>query len=251
MQYAAGGTLQDLLRRLKPIDPHEWSRRTFVAAVDAVLETRGESPPGDSAFRQALLRLTWPELVSRIGAQLARGLDYAHRAGVLHRDVKPANVLLTREAVPRIADFNVSFGATLHGASAEQHFGGSPAYMAPEQLEACLPERHRAASDLDARSDQYSLGVVLFELLTGSRPFREDSGADRHLDSDRSGLPDAIHDLRAEVAIDQCALRGLDADRIAAAESPTCVAGVARQIQRASVSGTSEPGLATAQLALN
>jgi hypothetical protein len=106
---------------------------------------------------------------------LARGLDYAHRRGVLHRDVKPANVLLTAEPSPKLADFNISFSSKVAGTSPAAYFGGSLAYMSPEQLEACNSASSRSADDLDGRSDLYSLGVLLWELLTGHRPFSEEN----------------------------------------------------------------------------
>ena len=75
--------------------------------------------------------------------QLAQALDYAHQQGVLHRDVKPANVLLSAEGSPKLADFNISFCSQLEGATPAAYFGGSLAYMSPEQLEACNPDHDR------------------------------------------------------------------------------------------------------------
>ena len=94
---------------------------------------------------------------------------------MLHRDVKPANVLLTAEPSPKLADFNISFSAKVTGATPAAYFGGSLAYMSPEQLEACNSAHPRSADDLDARSDLYSLGILLWELLTGERPFSEEN----------------------------------------------------------------------------
>lgn len=176
MQYAAGGTLADVIRFLKEREPAQWSGRTFLDAIDQVLDSRGEAAPVDSAQRTRIRELTWPQLVCHIGSQLARAIEYAHQAGVLHRDIKPANVLLTADGVPKLADFNISFGATVAGTTAEENFGGSLAYMSPEQLDATHPGRSTTATDLDGRSDQFSLGVVLFELLTGRRPYRDETG---------------------------------------------------------------------------
>jgi hypothetical protein len=139
--------------------------------VERTLRERGEQPPADAYHRSELARLSWPEVVCRIGIHLADALDYAAAQGVLHRDVKPANVLLTATGAPLLADFNISFGSKLEGASPAAFFGGTLAYMSPEHLDAFNPEHPSGPEVLDARSDLYSLGVMLWELLAGSRPF--------------------------------------------------------------------------------
>jgi serine/threonine protein kinase len=179
MQYAAGGTLQAVIEAIQAVPSAERAGRSLVRAIDAALELRGESPPAGSALRTWLAAANWAEIVCFLGAKIAQGLDYAHRHGVLHRDIKPANVLLTGEGMPKIADFNISFNAQAAGAAPAAYFGGSLAYMSPEQLEACNPWHAREPSSLDGRSDLYSLGVLLWELLTGQRPFAaEQVGAD-------------------------------------------------------------------------
>lgn len=175
MQYAAGGTLAGVIESFRRRPRDQWHGREFVKAIDSVLEGRGEFTPSDSIVRRKLAAMSWPHTVAWVGAQLARALDTAHRLGVLHRDLKPANVLLTAEGVPKLADFNISFSARVEGASPAAYFGGSLAYMSPEQLEVCDPEHPRRPDSLDGRSDLYSLGVLLWEFLSGQRPFDDET----------------------------------------------------------------------------
>jgi serine/threonine protein kinase len=102
-----------------------------------------------------------PSEAARIVADVAMALDYAHQMGVIHRDIKPANVILTRDGSARIADFGIarmeSSNLTVDG-----QFIGTPNFMSPEQI---------TGQTVDGRSDLFSLGVVLFTLLTGSRPY--------------------------------------------------------------------------------
>ncbi|MEC3913775.1 serine/threonine-protein kinase [Nocardia sp. CDC160] len=209
MQFLPGGTLLGVLRWVRATPAAERSGRLLLDAVDAAMEEKGEIRPTDSSVRAELAGLSWPETVAWLGRRLAEALDYADGHGVLHRDVKPANVLLTAEAVPKLADFNISFSRNLDGTSPVSYFGGSLSYMSPEQLEACHPGTATNAADLDTRADIFSLGVVLWELLTGAKPF-DDSTAGPGDHGDRTTL-EAMLDRRRS-GVDTAALDRVPSD---------------------------------------
>ncbi|MEZ4306966.1 MAG: protein kinase [Polyangiaceae bacterium] len=115
-----------------------------------------------------------PPLAAHIACEIARGLGAAHRAGIVHRDLKPANVFLHEPAgeqhiVLKVVDFGISKLTTEQDSTATSTgiALGSPAYMSPEQA--------RGDRGLDARSDVWALGVVLYEMLVGQRPFLGDT----------------------------------------------------------------------------
>ncbi len=109
-------------------------------------------------------------LSARVGIirQAAEALEHAHERGVVHRDVKPGNILIARDGRVKVTDFGI--GKFTSGTSVDMtrtgQMIGSPAYMSPEQIK---------GEKLDGRSDLFSLGVVLYELLTGARPFPGES----------------------------------------------------------------------------
>jgi serine/threonine protein kinase len=100
--------------------------------------------------------------VVQIVYKCAKALHYAHSRGVVHRDIKPSNILLTQDGDVRIVDFGIALVAD-SDISRLEGVAGSPAYMSPEQVQ---------GHALDARSDVYSLGAVMYEMLCGQRPFR-------------------------------------------------------------------------------
>jgi len=123
---------------------------------------QGESLHSILAQREEKMSL---EESLQIAQEIAEALDYAHEQGVVHRDIKPANILITPDGHAKIADFGIAklnqAQTTLPG-----EVLGSPAYMAPEQLR---------GDGVDPRSDLFSAGVILYNMLTGFRPFQGDS----------------------------------------------------------------------------
>jgi len=106
----------------------------------------------------------WFDTVAKLTADVADALHYAHGRGVIHRDVKPGNLMLSREGQLSITDFGLARLLEEPGMTVSGSFLGTPAYMAPEQIAA-------GRIQVDHRADIYSLGAVLYELLTMQRPF--------------------------------------------------------------------------------
>lgn len=173
MQFAAGGTLQECMERFREVAPSKLNGHRFADEVQTNLAKFGLETSHAAIGGRAMGRYDWAETVAWIGMQLAQGLDHAHAQGVQHRDIKPPNILLAADGTPLLADFNVSF-ARRPGQSAATHFGGSLPYMSPEQLNAADREHPMSAQELDGRSDLFSLGMVLWELRYGQRPWSAD-----------------------------------------------------------------------------
>jgi tetratricopeptide (TPR) repeat protein len=134
--------------------------------LDAILKKRGSLSPKDAA---------------RMGVQIATGLQFAHERGIVHRDIKTANLFFTRDRVVKIMDFGLA-KMVEEVRKAATVVGGTPYYMAPEQA---LGER------VDHRADLYAFGVTLFELLTGRVPFRDGDVTYHH----RHTAPPDLRDL--------------------------------------------------------
>jgi non-specific serine/threonine protein kinase len=101
-----------------------------------------------------------------IARQVAEGLSEAHKLGVIHRDLKPGNIMIDDEGNAKIMDFGIARSLRDAGLSVEDSFVGTPVYMSPEQAE---------SKEVDQRSDIYSLGVILYEMVTGTVPFKGDT----------------------------------------------------------------------------
>lgn len=107
--------------------------------------------------------VTPPDRAAQMILQLARALDFAHQHGVVHRDLKPSNVLVDKGNHLYLTDFGVAKMLEQEGLTAPGLTVGTPEYMSPEQL---------AGQDLDGRSDQYALGILAYQLMTGQLPFQ-------------------------------------------------------------------------------
>ncbi|MEX0586169.1 MAG: serine/threonine-protein kinase, partial [Pirellulales bacterium] len=194
MPFLGSTTLADVLRDLRKNGPlphsgeglvstiknkerstHEWS------GIGSDPTMNGSSADGLAAAEplpapyQHLRRLSYVDAVLWLAVRVADGLEHAHRRGVLHLDLKPANILLRDDGEPMVLDFNLSATHSGETAASAAAKGGTLPYMSPEQLRALrgtvMLGRCAPGAAVDARSDVFSLGVVLFELLSGRLPF--------------------------------------------------------------------------------
>src|SRR3712207_5897838 len=126
MEYVPGGTLKERINKGAPLDPHE---------------------------------------AAGIASQVAEALAEAHQRGIVHRDIKPQNVLLTATGEAKVADFGIARAVSARTMTEANLVLGTAAYMSPEQV---------GGERVGLQSDLYSLGVVLYEMLTGRLPHRDD-----------------------------------------------------------------------------
>ncbi len=136
------------------------------------------------SLRQRIRRapMTAPEAVD-VAIQVAQGLSKAHQKGIVHRDVKPANIFLTRDGLAKILDFGLAKLTGVRDPGGERTTIGTFAYMSPEQA---------LANPVDGRTDVWSLGVMLYEMLTGTVPFKGEN--------DLSLIQSLLHDEPASLA---------------------------------------------------
>jgi WD40 repeat protein len=159
-----------------------------------------------ATLRRSVESPTLLRSVAKMVAAVARAVHYAHQRGILHRDLKPANVLLDRDGQPQVTDFGLAkrvegdSGLTQSGAIV-----GTPSYMAPEQA--------RAVKTLTTAVDVYSLGAILYELLTGQPPFRAATALDTLLQViEREPEPPRKVHPQADAELATMALKCLEKD---------------------------------------
>ena len=166
MRYWGAATLCDVLDLAYASDgPPRRACVILEAAADhRIARPTRETMPSKERFPTST---SYVNGILHLGVELCKGLACAHAAGILHRDLKPSNVLITPDGRPMLLDFNLSSDAQLN----DLRIGGTLPYAAPELLRAIFKEPGGHICTVDERCDVYSLGVVMYELLSGSLPF--------------------------------------------------------------------------------
>lgn len=202
MPYLGRKTLADVLHRSRHSQA-EQAQRSTVTGLDAETVRPWEGPPpvlalgastpSPPAIAASAVMHSVDQVVEWI-AQLAEGLAHAHGRGIVHSDLKPANVLLADDGTPLLLDFNLSDDVSAAPA-ATLVVGGTLPYMAPEHLAATM-----TGGPVCVESDIFSLGVIFFELLTGRRPYPDrEIATEAQLNAmidDRQKLAPSIHSHR-------------------------------------------------------
>lgn len=163
MEWVEGSSLANIIERAKEGDTSRHGQGSSMAGVREALGV-SEASPGSPTDRSYIV------FVCRIGMAVARALAAVHRAGLIHRDVKPSNILLRRDGTPLLSDFGLardldSSIVTQPGTSGSGAFAGTASFAAPEQLRA-------DGGELDGRADIYALGVTLYAALALRVPFQ-------------------------------------------------------------------------------
>jgi serine/threonine protein kinase/tetratricopeptide (TPR) repeat protein len=183
-----------------------------VGRMYELMEERGahfitmEYVPGQDL--RGLIRQTGQLTVGKavsIAGQICEGLAEAHQLGVVHRDLKPSNIIIDRDGNARIMDFGIARSLKAKGITGDGVMIGTPEYMAPEQVE---------GKEADQRSDIYSLGIILYEMLTGTVPFEGDTPLSIAVKKKTERAPDPKN-LNPQISEDlsRLILRCLEKDR--------------------------------------
>ncbi len=168
MPYRPGLPLDQVIRQLNPAGAPRQAAAIWETVARSVSSDTDEKALNRSGWQAFPFDRSYTEGVAWLIATLAKAISYAHSQGILHRDVKPANILLTLRDGPQLLDFNLAHDPHSPDQAETALRGGTLPYMAPEQLEAFLdPE---CWGRVGASADLYSLGLVMHELLTGEAP---------------------------------------------------------------------------------
>ena len=167
MPYLGWTTLHDVLKSVQRLDALPKSGSVFAKAIKKAPVSAPAVPSTDTPAMAKVARLSYVEAVVWLAAELADGLAHAHEQGIVHHDLKPANILLTDDGKPMLLDFNAAEDTKRCPEAATWWVAGTWPYMAPEQIAAV----QGADATVDSRCDLFAFGVILFELLTGRYPF--------------------------------------------------------------------------------
>jgi tetratricopeptide (TPR) repeat protein len=195
MPYLGGVTLGQILAALRARPPADRTGADLLRELDRLQGAAPVALPTRGPARDFFARVSYVDAVCAVGRCLAEALQYAHERGLVHLDVKASNVLLAADGQPMLLDFHLARAPLRRGQPVPEWFGGTPEYMSPEQLRAleAVRQRRPVPADIDARSDVYALGLLLYEALGGAPPAQGPAVALSRLNPDvGAGLSDLV-----------------------------------------------------------
>lgn len=181
MPFLGGITLAELLSRLRRQTKDRHSGMSVDEILQEVQEEHAKDLPPRGNAQAILGQSSYENYICQVALALAEGLDYAHKNGLVHLDIKPSNILLAPDGRPLLLDFHLARMPLCAGDAQIRGFGGTLRYMSPEQREALAAAslRQPIPEGVDHRSDIYSLGLVLYEALGGVRSVNQEPEPER------------------------------------------------------------------------
>jgi serine/threonine protein kinase len=205
MAYISGMSFKDILDKLRP---HKDIARLIAASVKEILQASSIKRHDITQKSITLKRnikfwdKTYFQFIATIGAEIANALNYAHQNDIIHGDLKPSNILLTDQGIPMLVDFGLSKNIKNLAASKSKEFVGTLSYAAPEQIK---------ENTINEKTDIWSLGVTLYELLTFKNPFIENT-VKKIVDKILRGYPVSLrsHNRKIPIELDAIVLKCLE-----------------------------------------
>jgi tetratricopeptide (TPR) repeat protein len=163
MEYVQGISLDKVLAGIKNAPPDEKASDVMRKCLAAQTNIYKESAGSAKGSKGGIIDTEYIVAISRIIISIANALDFAHKKGILHRDVTPSNILISSDGTPKLVDFGLAKAESQQTVTVTGEFFGKPSYVSPEQI--------RKPETVDCRSDVYSLAATYYECLTLHAPF--------------------------------------------------------------------------------
>lgn len=167
MEYVKGVSLEKILRNIRDAKPDARASEVMGECLAAQTSSSEDKPGTDEGSRGAEIDTDFIVRISKLIVDIAVALEYAHNRGILHRDVKPSNILIDSNGTAKLVDFGLARAETQQSITVTGEFFGTPSYVSPEQI--------RQPETVDRRSDVYSLAATYYECLTLHPPFEGDT----------------------------------------------------------------------------
>jgi eukaryotic-like serine/threonine-protein kinase len=167
MEYVKGVSLDKIISSIRNAKPDDKASKVMHKCLEAQASIYDDNYSEDESSKGAEIDTDYIVGISKVIISIASALDYAHKKGILHRDVKPSNILIDTEGTAKLVDFGLAKAETQQTITITGEFFGTPSYVSPEQI--------RKPETVDCRSDVFSLAATYYECLTLHPPFEGDT----------------------------------------------------------------------------